>query len=165
MDDDLVRGAWYMTVQLAVLSAAVHAVVAAPRLAAALTSGTTPRVATLLFVLAVAGVAVALVGHRTGLLPVRTAYALLLAVMAGQALGWLVYHNLDLLGFGHSHGGSLLANTYAHFVADPLEAAAVSAEVMATALLLALLRADADDGRTRTDADPGPGDPNPETEN
>ena len=156
MDEDLVRGLWYMTVQLAVLSAAVHVVVAAPRLAAALASGTTPRIATLLFVAAVAGVVTAAVGHRTGLLAPRTAYALLLAVMAGQALGWLVYHNLDLLGFGHSHGGSLLANTAAHFVRDPLEAAAVSAEVMATAFLLALLRADAAGG---TDADPDPADP------
>jgi len=142
MDEDLVRGLQYMTAQLAVLLAAVHLVVALPRLSAALVSGTVPRPSTLLFVLAAAGVVAGLVGFASGTLSHRTVYHLGLVIMVGQVVGWFVYHNLGLFGFGHSHGSALLANTYEHFVGDPVEAAAVTAEAMAAAFLFVLLQTD-----------------------
>lgn len=146
MDDALVRGLRYMTAQLAVLSAAVHAAVAAPRLSAAFTSGTVPRLATLLFVLAAAGILAGILAVRLRLAPRRTVYALGLLLMLGQVLGWVAYHNLALLG-GHTHGSySILSNTWAHFVGDPVEAAAKTAETLAAVLLVVLLRVDAEPG-------------------
>jgi hypothetical protein len=148
MDDGLVRGLRYMTAQLAVLSAAVHAAVAVPRLSAALTSGSLPRLATLLFVLAIAGILAGILAVRFRLAPRRTVYALGLLLMLGQVGGWVAYHNLSLLG-GHSHGSySVLSNTAAHFFADPVEAAAKTAETLAAALLVVLLRVDTEGGLT-----------------
>jgi len=148
MDDELVRGLRYMTAQLAVLSAAVHATVAAPRLSAALVSGSVPRLATLLFVLAVAGIVAGILAVRFELASRRTVYALGLVLMLGQVLGWIAYHNYALLG-GHTHGSySILSNTWGHFVGDPVEAAAKTAETLAALLLVVLLRVDTDGGLT-----------------
>jgi hypothetical protein len=150
MDDGLVRGLRYMTAQLAVLSAAVHGAVAVPRLSAALASGSVPRVATLLFVLAIAGIVAGIVAVRFRLVSRRTVYALGLLLMLGQVGGWVAYHNLALLG-GHSHGSySVLSNTAAHFLGDPVEAAAKTAETLAAVLLVVLLRVDTEGGLTAT---------------
>ena len=142
------RALQVMVAQLAFLSVAIHAVVVAPRLRAVFVSGVFPRLATVLLVLAIAGTVAGVVAFRYDLAPRRLVYWFGVALMLGQVVGWLVYHNLDLLGFGHSHG-NVLWSVLAHFEADAVEGAAKLAEALAAVGLLVLLRVDP---RARTDA-------------
>lgn len=141
MDEDLVRGVQVMVAQLAFLSAAIHAAVVARRLPSAIASGTIPRPATVLISLAVLGIVAGVVAFRYELAPRRTVYWFGIVLMLGQVVGWLTYHNLELLGFGHSHGNPLWS-VLEHVEADVVEATAKVAELLAAAGLALLLRGD-----------------------
>lgn len=135
------RGVQVMVAQLAFLSAAIHTLVVVRRLPSVIASGTVPRLATILLALAVLGVVAGVVAFRYELASRRTVYLFGIALLLGQVLGWLAYHNLELLGFGHSHGDPLLS-VLAHVEADAVEATAKLAELLAAAGLALLLRAD-----------------------
>ncbi|MFD1511839.1 hypothetical protein [Halomarina rubra] len=148
MDDDLLGGLHLLVLQLLALDAVVHFEVIWPRLVAVMQSGTYPRVATTLMLLAVLAVVAGVVAFRLDLVSRRTLYLAGVALVLGQLFAWFVYHNVQTANFGHSHGTgpfAFVTSTWEHLTdldEDPLETVSKVAEVIALGLLLVLLRVD-----------------------
>ncbi|MFC6836562.1 hypothetical protein [Halomarina ordinaria] len=140
MDQRLIPGVRLLLLQLLALDALIHLADIAPNLAAVLQSGATPRTTTVLIALSVVAIVVGVLAVWAGLLSYRTAYALAAALMLAEIVAWLVVHNTSL---GHTHDASLLVSTVQHFVGEPIETAAKTAEAIALVLAVYLFRVDA----------------------
>ncbi len=84
----------------------------------------------------------------------RRAYQLGLLAMVLSFAAWVFWHETGHGAFltgapapgagGHSHGGGVLGTVASHYVVEPVEGAIKSVELLAAALLAALLRVDRD---------------------
>lgn len=156
------RALGLVAAQLVAVTAVVHLVWGVPRALAyanpaALqlyaTTGALPDPRPFLFVLSAVAIFAGLVATRRGYLPLSTAYALGLAMMATYVVGWALWHTTghgELLfgqaiagaeAAGHDHAG-VLATLVDHVVALPLETLTKTVEVIAAAIFAVLLRTD-----------------------
>lgn len=162
MDRSGSRALRLIAAQLVSVTAVVHLVWGVPRALAyanpaALqlyaTTGALPDPRPFLFVLSGVAIFAGLVATRRGHLPLSTAYALGLAMMATYVVGWALWHTTghgELLfgqaiagaeAAGHDHAG-VLSTLLDHVLALPLETLTKTVEVSAAVVFAVLLRRD-----------------------